>query len=163
MSARPSFRDEPRGQLGFGQEVPWPLHEFWPAHEAFAPALQPLLPLHSFFPLQQSLAAGASVVDGAAAGGVAPPPQPATTPTSIPETADTARAFPMFILPCLLRNALSVSPPNDSTKGASIGFDAVSAEGLKQLRANPTKVSFGFANFFERSVDAASGRVIWRS
>jgi hypothetical protein len=85
-------------QPGFGQDVPWPLQAFWPAQEALSPALQPLVPLQVFLPLQQSFAAGAAVSAlGALAGAASAPPQPVITPTSIPETADAAKILPIFI------------------------------------------------------------------
>ena len=59
------------------------------------PALQPLVPLQVFFPVQQFFAAGVAE-SGAFAGGVLSA-QPPSTPSSIPETADAAKALPIFI------------------------------------------------------------------
>jgi hypothetical protein len=64
--------------------------------------LEAALPLHEPLPLQLPFAPGAALsVVGAAAGGLSPP-QPASTPMRIPETADTARALPIFIFQFLL-------------------------------------------------------------
>lgn len=84
---------------GFGHEVPLPLHSLWPAHVALSPALQPLVPLQVFFPLQQSLSAGAAgSAEGTLGASAFELLQPIARPASIPVTAVTANAFPMFMI-----------------------------------------------------------------
>ena len=147
--APPVQRQKTLDQLGFGQDVPWPLQLFCPAQLAFEPALQPLFPLHSFFPLQQSFAAGGVLsAAGAAAGGVlaAPPPQPARTPTRIPETADTARALPMFIF--------AFSPQEiwlGATPGASRGFSTRTGADTRNSYARTLLRYRSLSPFFLRS------------
>src|ERR1700685_3713962 len=147
----------------FGQEVPWPLQLFCPAQLAFAPALQPLFPLHSFFPLQQSFATGwAPSAAGAAAGGVlaAPPPQPARTPTRIPESAETARVFPMFIFAfspetCAKLRGLDAKCGRFLYVGSTHGRADIPNSYARTL----LMVSFAFAIFFTPRFGAVCGRL----
>ena len=106
MSGRPSIVRYLRfeSQFVFGaspllpEQEPLPEHEPLPEQEALVPSVEAgAAEPAGAAPLAEQLAF-APAADGSVAAGGLLPPQPAMTPNMIPETAETARTLPIFIV-----------------------------------------------------------------
>lgn len=90
------------------EQEPLPEHEPLPEQEAFVPSVEAgAAEPAGAAPLAEQLAF-APAADGSVAAGGLLPPQPAMTPNMIPETAETARTLPIFIVDSSVTSAALV-------------------------------------------------------
>ena len=130
------------------EQEPLPEHEPLPEQEAFVPSVEAgAAEPAGAAPLAEQLAFAPAAAGSVAAGG-ALPPHPAATPNMIPETAESARTLPIFIVDSSVTCAALMSTAAcGDVDWRFVGVRLFVSNRLC-LRLKATKVSSKLASFF---------------